>query len=65
VKGKMSGNNELERGIKALSDEGISCTVDGDNIVCTADVLKPASHKIEIPKKDFSVEKVRKQFDEL
>lgn len=52
----------FEEDFDKLADEGISCSVEGDVVVCTGEILK--REKIEIPTQEFSAEKVRAKLAE-
>jgi predicted RNA-binding protein len=53
---------KLEQEFDLLAEDGISCTVENDKVICTGDILK--TEKVEIPKEIFSAEEVRKRFAE-
>jgi predicted RNA-binding protein len=53
---------KIEEEFDLLAEDGISCTVENDKVICTGDILK--KEKVEVPKENFSAEEVRKRFAE-
>lgn len=52
----------LEAEIERLAEEGVSCSVEGDVVICSGEVLK--REKIEIPTTEFSAERFREKLAE-
>lgn len=50
--------------IEKLAPDGISCTVEGDTIICTGEILKTEQEQIRIPATEFSADVARRKFDE-
>lgn len=64
----MNMNEEQKRKVEVevdkLAENGISCTIEGDNIVCTGDVIKIKQEKFTVPRERFSADEVRRMIAE-
>ena len=59
----MSERN-IDQDMDALAQEGISCRVEGDHVVCTGEKLEVAKKSIQLAKIDFNAPAVRKLFED-
>lgn len=61
---KFQPERSLEAEIEKLAVDGISCQVEGEMVVCSAEILKTQEEAIRIPVNIFNAEDVRKKFEE-